>query len=142
MSGSMPTGGTFRGSQASQPAHMSNPTMLCENCQKRVANVHLSGWKKVGDVSSERERVEQIDHHFCEDCATELQISSPLLNPSLRAGADARRLKLRVISVSPDNTVLRRISSEPKTREEDWIFLTTRLPSQYAVRSEEHTSEL
>lgn len=107
--------------------------MLCENCQQRVASVHLSGWRRKLSESGGEERVENFEHHFCETCATELKESSPLLNPALSIGPGAQTEKLRVISVSSERTVVRLVRTEVQGTPEDWSFVTSRLPPKYAV---------
>jgi|SRR6266498_611438 len=105
--------------------------MICENCQTSVATIHLSGWQMVGTGTAEEQR-QGIDYHFCEECAHRLKQSNPFLNPLLRAGPSARIVKLRVVSVSGDRTVVRQIYPESETAMGDLVFLTSRLPSGFA----------
>ena len=111
--------------------------MLCENCQKIVATVHLSGWQTTRIGSDEEQREERIEQHYCEGCAQELKQSNPLLNPLLKAGPGARTLKLHVVSVSPDRIEVAAIDSESDFAQKQRGFLTSRFPSQYAVRGME-----
>ena len=99
--------------------------MLCEKCEKRFATVHLSGWKTTSHASRE-----DFNHHYCEDCAAELEKSDPLLNPLLAAGPNAKRYKLRVMSVNPEAIVVRRIGTESENEMEDWIFTRSLFPPE------------
>jgi hypothetical protein len=111
--------------------------MLCENCQKSVATVHLSGWQTTRTGSDGEQREERIEHHYCEECAEELRQSNPLLNPLLKADSGARTLKLQVVSVSPDRVEVRAISPESDFTQKQRGFLKSRFPSQYAVQGME-----
>jgi hypothetical protein len=106
--------------------------MVCENCKRRIATVHLSGWKKVRAASNQGEQVEHIDHHFCDHCAAELKESSDLLKPLGGGGQDARTMKVRVIGVTLDHVVLKEICSKAQATPQEWSFLRGRLPTGYA----------
>lgn len=103
--------------------------MLCEQCQQRDATVHLTGSTKVSASSGEADVEEAFEHHFCESCAA----SSPLVNPALRYGPDVISEKFRVVSVSPEHTRVRLVRTEADAAPEEWSFLTSCLPPQYAV---------
>ena len=107
--------------------------MLCENCQEKVANVHVNGWRRVSPGRNETERAEAVERHFCEPCAKELERTDPLLNPLLKAGPDGRRIKVRITSVTPDRTLARQVRSGSQAGTDDMVFLTPRLPPEYAV---------
>jgi len=112
---------------------MSDAFMLCEKCEKRFATVHLKSLRKADAGSNEGERIDHFEHHFCEDCADELKQTSPLLNPLLAAGPNAKWHKLRVIRLNPDGIIVRRIGTESENESEDWIVPTSRLPSDFRV---------
>ena len=107
--------------------------MLCEHCQKSFATVHLSGWQRNRIDSSEQQREQPFEHHFCEECYEELRPTNPLFNPRLAAGPGARTVKLKVISASPDRIVVRPISSQSDSTQDEWDFLASRVPPQYSV---------
>jgi len=107
--------------------------MLCENCQKAFATVHLSGSRRTRIGLGEQEQEESFEHHYCEACAEELKKTSPMLNPLLQAGPGARIVELRVISASSDRIVVRQIGPDSDSSQPEWAFLTSRLPAQFAV---------
>src|SRR5205814_10065778 len=107
--------------------------MLCENCRKDVASVHLSGWQTVRIGSTDETRGQPFEHHFCATCAEELRQSNPLLNPLLQAPQGARVLKLRVTNVSPERIEVRAINPPADWAKDQWSFLAYRLPPRYAV---------
>ena len=88
--------------------------------------MHLSGNRRVDTVSGES-KTEDFEHHFCESCAS----SNPLVNPPLEHVADAIREKLRVVSVSPERTRVRLVSTETDAVPEEWSLVTSRLPSDF-----------
>ena len=99
--------------------------MLCEKCQQREASTHLT----VTVFSGEPSGGETCEHHFCASCAA----SSPLANPKMKYGPDVISEWFRVVGVSADYTKVRLIRNESNAVPEEWSFLTSRLPSQYAV---------
>jgi hypothetical protein len=107
--------------------------MLCENCQKSFATVHLSGWQRTPGAPGEEEPEQSFEHHYCAACEEELSKTNPLLNPLLKAGPGARMVELRVISASLDWIVVRQIGPDSDSSQPEWSFLTSRLPAQYAV---------
>ena len=107
--------------------------MLCGKCQQREAVVHLTGSRKVAAISDLPSVDEAFEHHFCESCAS----SSPLVNPALSYGSDVISEKLKVISVSPGRTRVRLVRTEAEAAPEEWSFLTSRLPPEYAVVGKE-----
>ncbi len=91
--------------------------------------VHLTGSRRVAALSGEPSVDEAFEHHFCESCAS----SSPLVNPVLRYGPDVISEKFRVVSVSSEHTRVRLVRTEAEAAPEEWSFLTSRLPPQYAL---------
>ena len=103
--------------------------MLCEKCQQREATVHLTGSTKRSSLSTDVSPDESFEHHFCEPCSS----SEPLVNLKLRYGPDVISENLKVLSVSPERTVVRLVRTEADATPEEWSFLTSRFPQQYAV---------
>jgi hypothetical protein len=101
--------------------------MLCEMCHEREALVHLTMTTKADPMSDEATTTEK--HHFCELCAE----ASPLANPVLRYGPDVINEQLKVISVSPEHTVVRLVRTETEPVPEEWSLLTSKLPPKFAV---------
>jgi len=93
----------------------------------------LSGWQRTPGEPGEEEREQRFEHHYCAACEEELRKTSPMLNPLLKAGPGARMVELRVMSASPDRIVVRQIGPDSNSSEQEWAFLTSRLPAQYAV---------
>src|SRR5437773_1420300 len=100
--------------------------MLCEKCQQREAMVHLTGSRRIDPSLGELSGNEEFEHHFCETCASK----SPLVNPALKYGPNAITEKLKVISVSPERTVVRLVRTETQPKAEEWSLLTSELPAE------------
>jgi len=111
--------------------------VLCENCHKSFATVHVSGWQLVPAGLGKRSRKNRYENHFCARCAQELKQTNPSLNPLLRAEPGAKRLSLRVVSLSGNHVKVRGIKQNGDLSQEEWMFLSSRLPAQYAVQGTE-----
>jgi hypothetical protein len=107
-------------------------TVLCDNCRKSVATIHLTGWESTG-VGTTEERVVSVNQHFCEACARELKQTNAFLNPGLKTRPGARAVKLRVVSVSADRVQVEVINKTSDSSKDQWCFLRSRIPSHYAV---------
>ncbi len=107
--------------------------MLCENCQKSFATVHLRGWRRTPAGSGEEEREVPFEHHFCGECYEGLKKTNPLFNPMLAAGPGARLVKLRVISASPGRIVVKPIGPQSDATQDEWGVLASRFPPKYSV---------
>lgn len=103
--------------------------MVCEKCQQLEATVHVTGGRTIESPTGQPISNEKFEHHFCEACASK----SLIANPELRYGPGTRTEELRVISVSGERTVVRLVRTETQPIAEEWTFLTSRLPPQYAV---------
>src|SRR5579872_2275505 len=107
--------------------------MLCENCQRSAATVHLTGWNTVRSAVRKEQHREPFEHHFCGTCADELKQSNHLLNPLLNAAPGAQTLKIKVLSVSPDLVEVRVLQDGNDFCQDHLAFLSSRLPAQYAI---------
>ena len=106
--------------------------MLCENCQRVEATVHLTGWRLAhAALSNEQARV-FFALHFCEACARESREANHLVNPVSNLGSAPRWLRMRVARVSADTIEVRVLKEDPPG-EERCFFLSSRFPSDYAV---------
>jgi protein-arginine kinase activator protein McsA len=104
--------------------------MLCDKCQKNLATVHLS---RVTSALVEVGLVQERSAHYCATCAAGLE------HVGVRAKSDrtAVHLRLQVISVTPEVTILHQLWPEPETGMCERSFRTSRLPPQYAVEGYE-----
>jgi hypothetical protein len=98
--------------------------MLCDKCQEREANHHLSSTVKLSAVTGHSSEDGAFEHHFCEACA----LLSPLTNPALKFGPDFVKEQLRVVSVSAEWMRVRLIRTEKDPVPEEWTFLTCMVP--------------
>jgi hypothetical protein len=105
--------------------------MLCENCHAKDATVHLSGWASVSSTAVVSTNARQFERHFCEACAASLKQAGQ------RRGGGAERIKLCVISVNPDVTVLRQVRDGFQEQTEILSFVTSRLPADYTEVGQE-----
>ena len=103
--------------------------MVCETCQQKNATVHLTGSRRIETSPGESSSNESFEHHLCESCAA----NNPLANPALRRGPDAICETLRVVNVTVERTVVRLVRTESDAAPEEWTFLTSRLPAEYAA---------
>lgn len=111
--------------------------MICENCQKNKATVHLSSLRTVALDAGNRPAQDPFEHHYCESCAKELEQTNHLLNPYLRAGPSAKAMKVKVIGVSDTAIEVELTKEEFGARHDRCIFLRTLIPQDYAVEGME-----
>jgi len=63
--------------------------------------------------------------------------SNPLLNPFLKVDPLARSVKLKVVSVSAGRVEVRVIQENSDSSQDQWAFLTSRFPSEFAIEGME-----
>jgi hypothetical protein len=90
--------------------------MRCETCQRDNATVHI----KMVDCRDP----EQLERHFCPDCAEAFRNSDPTFRL-----VNVPMVHLLVVDVSPERTRLRVIGT--RFQGEVWEFLTPRLSKLY-----------
>src|SRR5687767_863814 len=88
-------------------------TMLCQHCNNNPATVFVSSTRKTADGGSFEKSVQ-----YCAHCADELRPTDPLLNRSLNVPPDAQTIRLRVINVSADHVIVRKIDPGGNTADE------------------------
>lgn len=107
--------------------------MICQKCRSRDASVHVTSWRRPPEPPSTASQEENVDLHFCEECASVEAQTNPHLNPRLRCGPGSRPRKMRVIDVDPTHTLVKLLSAEANMMPENLALLTSRLPKDYAV---------
>jgi hypothetical protein len=101
--------------------------MLCENCHLREASVHVREVTTRQPSSGRIPHVEKVEQHFCEICArTRMQHAG-----ALDRSPDIINATVRIVSVSPERTVLRVVRTETGSIPEEWSVLTSRLPKPF-----------
>jgi hypothetical protein len=104
--------------------------MLCDNCQRVEATVHLTGWRIADtEVSNEQAKV-FFEFHFCEACARQRREGNHSVT---KLGSSARYLRMKVAKVSPDTIEVKVLKDDRAGGEDRWFFLSSRFPSDYAV---------
>ena len=86
--------------------------MICQRCKQRKATVHV----KMTDSDS----VENVEHHFCPNCADAFRATDPVFRAANRA-----MINLRILNVSPHWTTVKIMGGVSYSK--DWEFLTSRL---------------
>jgi len=107
--------------------------MVCQKCRLRDASVHVTSWRRPLEPPSAASQDEDVDLHFCEECASVEAQTNPHLNPLLRCGPGACPRRMRVIDVNPTYTLVKPLSAEPSVVPEELALLTSRLPNDCAV---------
>jgi hypothetical protein len=102
--------------------------MRCQKCQDKVATVHIHGKRETCTPSGRDSSGEVFELHFCEACAEEYRRTE--LSRSLFPNDHDEKIieHVRVLSVTPERTVLRLIRTEADATPQDWSLLTSRLP--------------
>ncbi len=110
--------------------------MRCQNCQDEEATVHISGTETTVPRSGAESSEEEFILHFCPSCAEEYRRtkSSQSLFPGLHE--EPIRERVRVMTVTPERTVLRLIRTETDPMPEDWNLLTARVGRTWPVGTE------
>jgi hypothetical protein len=110
--------------------------MICQKCKKEEATVHISGTRTMRPFSGRESNSEDLEFHFCASCAEEDRHarSAHTLFPHLHE--EHQTETLRVMSRTPQHTVLRVVRTEEGTAAEEWTLLTSRLPDRLQVGQE------
>ena len=110
--------------------------MKCQKCQEREAKVHITGTSTISPRSGGESRNEEFQYHFCTSCADEYNRtrSAQSLFPHLHEQPFTERL--RVLSITPERTVLRIVRTEDTAAPQEWVLLTSCLPEGLQVGAE------
>ena len=104
--------------------------MRCQKCQDKEATVHIHGERATSPPSGRDASGEVFELHLCEACAKEYRRTK--LSRSLFPNEQDEQIieHVRVLSVTPERTVLRLIRTEVDATPQDWTLLTSRLPKR------------
>lgn len=112
--------------------------MICQSCHKEQAMVHIhgTGTSTAKRSSPAESSSQEFELHFCEACAEEYRRAqaSHSLFPHLRE--EHRTEVVRVMSRTPERTVLRLVRTAEAKVPEEWTLLTSRLPDRLQVGRE------